>query len=233
MKNSYKPKGVQFVKKAKGFYVTDSENKNDQSPGKAQFKERKKNGKNNSNQPMDRTKYRKKMKNSSNQEASKNNRSISDFISEGNPNIEKINTETKNKEQGFSREQEGDEKTQSPSSSKISIGSSWPIDEISEYPTEIRDNESTREQSENKEEQQEEFYPDEQLTRQIKEAINKEKSIPATDKGVVVSVKDGRVVLRGSVSSEQSKMSIGYKAIVFAGFGKVKNYLQVIAINKN
>ena len=229
MKNTYNSKDAQFNKKPKGFYVNDSETKNDKDSGSTQLTEREKNRtKNNPNRPMDSKEYRQKIKDSKANRIpkSKNTEPVSDFISEGNPNTGKVIKETQgeNKNQESNRREVDDGGSSSkniPSALETSIENSSPIDEASGDPTVTQRNEGKEE-----DDRVGNFNKDEELIQQIKNAIKNEKSIPADEKDISVTIENGAAVLRGTVSSEQIRMNIADQVVSFVG--KVSNYLRVM-----
>lgn len=68
---------------------------------------------------------------------------------------------------------------------------------------------------------------DEQLKKEIQDAIEKDDTVPVSVEEIDIVVSNGMVVLKGDVLSDEEKMTIGDKAIACAGFGKVINQLEV------
>ncbi|HUL35685.1 MAG TPA: BON domain-containing protein [Candidatus Eisenbacteria bacterium] len=75
--------------------------------------------------------------------------------------------------------------------------------------------------------QQKETPADRDLAKKIRKSIVDDSSLSTSAHNVKIIVRDGRVVLKGPVQSEDEKMRIGAKAVEIAGVGKVKNYLTV------
>ena len=68
---------------------------------------------------------------------------------------------------------------------------------------------------------------DRELAQKIRQAIVDDNSLSTSAHNVKIIVRDGVVVLKGPVQSEDEKKSIGTKAEQIAGTGKVKNQLMV------
>jgi osmotically-inducible protein OsmY len=66
-----------------------------------------------------------------------------------------------------------------------------------------------------------------EMTRQIRRALMKDKSLSTTARNVKVVTIDGNVTLRGPVNSEQEKTVIANKAVQIAGAGHVNDQLEV------
>ncbi len=75
--------------------------------------------------------------------------------------------------------------------------------------------------------QQKETPADRELAQKIRHSIVDDTSLSTYAHNVKVIVRDGVVVLKGPVQSDEEKRSIGSKAEVIAGQGKVKNLLTV------
>lgn len=73
---------------------------------------------------------------------------------------------------------------------------------------------------------------DVQLTRNIRQAVMKDKSLTMTAKNVKIISSGGKVTLRGPVNSAEEKTAIGNYATKAAGEGKVDNQLEVKADSK-
>lgn len=75
--------------------------------------------------------------------------------------------------------------------------------------------------------QSELYARDEQLAQDIQEALEKDMALSAVSNNIQVIVENGIVTLEGKVATKQEKMIAGDKAVVFAGYGRVSNYLTV------
>ena len=75
-------------------------------------------------------------------------------------------------------------------------------------------------------EQQKENEPDREITRKVRRAIVKDKSLSITAHNVKIITRDGKVTLKGPVKSEQEKKQVEKLATQAAG-GKVTNQLTV------
>jgi hypothetical protein len=71
-------------------------------------------------------------------------------------------------------------------------------------------------------------YSDQQLIQEIRRAIERDSAVSSTAQKIQMSAKNGVVILKGTVSSEQEQMIIEDKAVALAGFGQVVNQLEVI-----
>ncbi len=69
---------------------------------------------------------------------------------------------------------------------------------------------------------------DQQLTRQIRKAIERDPFVSVAAKNVQVFVEAGTVILKGDVFVEEEKMALGNRASYYAGMGRVINQLEVI-----
>ena len=67
------------------------------------------------------------------------------------------------------------------------------------------------------------------LTQKIRQEVVKEGSLSMNAKNIKIIVRDGKVMLRGPVDSQQEKDSIATKANEIAGKDKVENQLEVKA----
>lgn len=65
------------------------------------------------------------------------------------------------------------------------------------------------------------------LTQKIRQELIKDGSLSINAKNIKIIVRDGKVMLRGPVDSQQEKDIIGSKAGEFAGKDKVDNQLEV------
>ncbi|MBV8360544.1 MAG: BON domain-containing protein [Deltaproteobacteria bacterium] len=68
---------------------------------------------------------------------------------------------------------------------------------------------------------------DVEMTRQIRRALMKDKSLSTDARNIKVVTVDGNVTLRGPVNSEQEKAVIANKAVKIAGAGHVNDQLEV------
>jgi len=77
--------------------------------------------------------------------------------------------------------------------------------------------------------QQSETPADRDLARKIRKSITDDGSLSTYAHNVKIIVRNGTVVLKGPVQSEDEKKTIGVKAEEIAGAGNVKNLLTVKA----
>jgi osmotically-inducible protein OsmY len=68
---------------------------------------------------------------------------------------------------------------------------------------------------------------DRNITKQIRMAIHKDKSLSMYAHNVKIITQDGRVTLKGPVRSDDEKSNIENKATAVAGAGNVTNLLEV------
>jgi len=68
-----------------------------------------------------------------------------------------------------------------------------------------------------------------EMTKKIRQAVMKDKTLSMEAHNVKIISQDGQVTLRGSVRSEDEKKAIADKATEIAGAGKVDNQLEVSA----
>jgi len=80
--------------------------------------------------------------------------------------------------------------------------------------------------------QQKENLSDRDLTKQIRRALVKDKSLSTYAHNVKIISRDGKVTLKGPVRSEDEKQAVEAKAIEVAGQGNVTNDIHVAAGNK-
>jgi hypothetical protein len=71
-------------------------------------------------------------------------------------------------------------------------------------------------------------YSDQQLVREIRRAVERDSAVSSAAQKIQLTAKNGVVILKGTVSSEQEQMIIEDKAVALAGFGQVVNQLEVI-----
>lgn len=62
----------------------------------------------------------------------------------------------------------------------------------------------------------------------IRRSLSTNKSLPTNGKDVILMIADGSITLRGTVRSEQEKLSIGAMAKQYAGTNDINNQLEVI-----
>lgn len=77
-------------------------------------------------------------------------------------------------------------------------------------------------------EQQKENKSDREITRQIRRAVVKDKTLSVKAHNVKIITKDGHVTLKGPVKSEDEKTTIEKAAAGVVGKGKVTNDLEVV-----
>jgi len=73
--------------------------------------------------------------------------------------------------------------------------------------------------------QQKENKSDREITRQIRRALVKDKSLSAYARNVKIITRDGSVTLKGPVRSEEEKKAVESKAVSVAGDANVKSEL--------
>jgi hypothetical protein len=71
-------------------------------------------------------------------------------------------------------------------------------------------------------------YSDQQLVQEIRRAVERDSAVSSASQKIQLTAKNGVVILKGTVSSEQEQMIIEDKAVALAGFGQVVNQLEVI-----
>ncbi|QXE89020.1 BON domain-containing protein [Geomonas subterranea] len=76
-------------------------------------------------------------------------------------------------------------------------------------------------------EQQKENKSDREITREIRRAVVKDKTLSIKAHNVKIITRDGHVTLKGPVKSEDEKMTVEKAAAAVAGKGKVTNELEV------
>jgi len=69
---------------------------------------------------------------------------------------------------------------------------------------------------------------DEKVIQLIRHSLSADKSLPTNGKGVRLIVSDGMITLRGLVTSEQEKVSIGTMARQYAGARDIDNQLEIV-----
>jgi hyperosmotically inducible periplasmic protein len=79
--------------------------------------------------------------------------------------------------------------------------------------------------------QQNENRSDRDLTKQVRRALVKDKSLSTYAHNVKIISRDGKVTLKGPVRSEDEKQAVEAKAIEVAGQGNVTNDIHVAAGN--
>jgi len=115
-----------------------------------------------------------------------------------------------------------------------SANSSWaapqePAGQESSAPDNTKANKRDRNKSEVTADQQKENRSDRELSRQIRRALVKDKSLSTYAHNVKVVVQNGQATLKGPVRSEEEKKAIEAKATEVAGEGKVTSKLEVTA----
>jgi hypothetical protein len=71
-------------------------------------------------------------------------------------------------------------------------------------------------------------YSDQQLIQEIRRAIERDSAVSSAAQKIQLTAKNGVVIIKGTVSSEQEQMILEDKAVALAGFGQVVNQLEVI-----
>jgi len=89
------------------------------------------------------------------------------------------------------------------------------------------DNTGTNKQGGTTADQQKENPADRELAQKIRQSITADKSISTDGHNVKVIVRDGKVILKGPVQSEDERKNIEGKASDLAGADKVVNKLTV------
>ena len=79
--------------------------------------------------------------------------------------------------------------------------------------------------------QQKENRPDLEITKQIRQALVRDKSLSPYAHNVKIVSQGGMVTLRGPVHSDEEKKAVEAKAVEVAGEGKVNNQLDVKPTN--
>jgi len=69
---------------------------------------------------------------------------------------------------------------------------------------------------------------DEKVIQLIRHSLSADKSLPTNGKGVRLIVSDGMITLRGLVTSEQEKVSIGTMARQYAGARDIDKQLEIV-----
>jgi len=88
-------------------------------------------------------------------------------------------------------------------------------------------NQRDRNKTEPTADQQKENRSDRELTREIRRALVKDKSLSTYAHNIKVISQNGMVTLKGPVRSEEEKQAVESKAVEVAGQGKVTNEVQV------
>ncbi len=89
------------------------------------------------------------------------------------------------------------------------------------------DNTGTNKQGGTTADQQKENPADRELAQKIRQSINSDKSLSTYAHNVKVIVRNGKVILKGPVQSEDEKQKIAGKAADLAGADQVTNKLTV------
>jgi len=88
-------------------------------------------------------------------------------------------------------------------------------------------NQRYRDKTEPTADQQKENRSDRELTRDIRRALVKDKSLSTYAHNVKIISENGQVTLKGPVRSEEEKQAVEAKAVEVAGQGKVSNQIHV------
>lgn len=94
-------------------------------------------------------------------------------------------------------------------------------------PDNTKVNDRDRDKAEPTADQQKENRPDRELSRDIRRAIEQDKSLSTDAHNVKIISQNGMVTLKGPVRSEEEKSAIEAKAAEIAGKSKVTNELEV------
>ena len=94
-------------------------------------------------------------------------------------------------------------------------------------PDNTKVNDRDRNANEPTADQQKNNRPDGDITKQIREAVEKDKSLSTYAHNVKIITQNGVVTIKGPVRSEEEKRAIEAKAVEIAGNGKVNNQLDV------
>ena len=98
-------------------------------------------------------------------------------------------------------------------------------------PDNTKVNERDRSSNQPTADQQGENHPDRDITKQIRQALVKDKSLSTYAHNVKIVTQDGVVTLKGPVRSDEEKKTVESKAVEVAGAGKVNNQLDVKPTN--
>ena len=99
-------------------------------------------------------------------------------------------------------------------------------------PDNTKTNQRDRDKSSPTADQQKANPSDRDITRNIRAAIHKDKSLSTYAHNIKIITQNGKVTLKGPVRSEDEKANIGTKATAVAGDGNVDNQLDVVASKK-
>jgi osmotically-inducible protein OsmY len=99
-------------------------------------------------------------------------------------------------------------------------------------PDNTKVNERDRNANQPTADQQKENRSDREITKQIRKAIEKDKSLSTDAHNVKVVTQNGAVTLKGPVHSEEEKKAVEAKAAEVAGQQKVSNQIEVKASNQ-
>jgi osmotically-inducible protein OsmY len=195
----------------KGFYVQDSETENE----KIQLRGRKKNG---LKRPAARKAARKTTASATESmprsKAPKNTtvrKSVARFMHEGNLFKDTLN------EMPFGHDDyQLRQEMEIDRFSDEDVTSAFAVDAVRSLPIELEEGEVQG------------TYSDQQLVREIRRAVERDSAVSSTAQKIQLTAKNGVVILKGTVGSEQEQMIIEDKAVALAGFGQVVNQLEVI-----
>lgn len=96
-------------------------------------------------------------------------------------------------------------------------------------PDNTKVNNQDRNANEPNADQQKDNRSDLDITKQIRRAIEKDKSLSTYAHNVKIITQNGVVTIKGPVRSEEEKRAVEAKAVEIAGVGKVTNQLDVKA----
>ena len=99
-------------------------------------------------------------------------------------------------------------------------------------PDNTKVNERDRNANQPTADQQKENRSDREITKQIRKAIENDKSLSTDAHNVKVVTQNGAVTLKGPVHSEEEKKAVEAKAAEVAGQQKVTNQIEVKASNQ-
>ena len=102
-----------------------------------------------------------------------------------------------------------------------------PADTTTAAPDNTKINQRDRNQAEPTADQQSNAKSDRELTRQVRRAIVKDKSLSTYAHNIKIITQDGKVTLRGPVKTEEEKQMIEKIALAVAGANNVDNQLEV------
>jgi hyperosmotically inducible periplasmic protein len=101
------------------------------------------------------------------------------------------------------------------------------IQEPGTSPDNTKVNNQDRNAHEPNADQQKDNRSDLDITKQIRQVVEKDKSLSTYAHNVKIITQNGVVTIKGPVRSEEEKRAVEAKAVEIAGFGKVNNQLDV------